>query len=91
MIERRWLALQRLQVVLRIETLLVPAIRSRMPGDHLAVPGHYLDVVHVALDRHGLKGRRPWGTVAVVVEAHRLILVHLGRLGDAWVEEQGGE
>jgi hypothetical protein len=91
MIERRRLALQCFQVVLRIETLLVPAIRPRMPGDHLAVPGHHLDVVHVALDRHSLKGRRPRGTVAVVVEAHRLILVHLGRLGDAWVEAKGGQ
>jgi len=85
MIQCRRLALQHLQVMLRIETLLVPLIQARMPGDYLAA-GHDLDVVHIALDGHGLKGGRPRRTVAIVVEAHGLILVHLGRLEDTRIE-----
>jgi hypothetical protein len=84
-VQRRRLAVERLQVVLRIEALLVRPIRPRMPGDHLAV-GDHLDVVHVALDRHRLKCRRARRAVAVVVEAHRLVLVHLGRLEDTRIE-----
>jgi hypothetical protein len=82
------LAVQGFQVVLRIETLLVLPIRTRMPGDHLAV-GHHRDVVHVALDRHRPKGCRPRRAVAVVVEADRLVFVHLGRLKDAGIEREG--
>jgi len=74
--------------VLRIEALLVLAIRARMPGDHLA-GSHDLDVVHVALDRHRLEGGRARRAVAVAVEAHGLVLVHLGRLADARIESKG--
>jgi hypothetical protein len=58
-----------------------------MPGDHLAV-GDHLDVVHVALDRHCLKGGRARRAVAIVVESHGLVLVHLGRLKNARIEEE---
>jgi len=81
------LAVQRFQVVLRIEALLVLPIRARMPGNHLAA-GHHLDVVHVALDRHRLKGGRARRAVAVVIEAYRLVLVHFARLEDAGVERE---
>jgi hypothetical protein len=84
-VQRRRLAVERLQVVLRIEALLVRAIQPRMPGDHLAVGDHF-DVVHVALDRHRLKGGGARRAVAVVVESHRLVLVHLGRLEDTRIE-----
>jgi hypothetical protein len=85
MVQRRRLTLQHLQIVLRIETLLVVTIRTRMPGDHLAA-GHHRDVVYIALDGDGLKRGRPRHTVAVLVEAHGLILVHLGWLEDARIE-----
>ncbi len=84
-IERRRLALQCFQVMLRIQALLVPAIRPRIPGEHLA-GGHDLDVIHVALDRDCLKRGRARRAVAVGIEAHGLVLVHLGRLEDARVE-----
>jgi hypothetical protein len=84
-IERRGFALQRFQVMLGIQALLVPAIRPRMPGNHLA-GGHDLDVIHVALDRDRLKRGRARRAVTVGIEAHGLVLVHLGRLEDARVE-----
>jgi hypothetical protein len=87
-IQRCRLAVERLQVVLRIEALLVLAIRARVLGQHLAV-GHDLDVVHVALDRHRLEGGRARHAVAVAVEANGLVLVHLGRLADARIEDEG--
>jgi hypothetical protein len=86
-VQCRGLAIQRLQIVLRIQTLLVPAIRPRMLSDHLAA-GDDRDVVHVALDGDGLKRRRARRAVAVVVETHGLVLVHLGRLEDARIERK---
>lgn len=87
MIQRRRLAFQRLQVMLRIETLLVLAIRPGMLRDHLAGSDHR-DVVHIPLDRDRLKRGRPRHAVAVVVEAHRLVLVHLARLEDARIKRE---
>lgn len=89
MVQRRRLALERRQVVVRIEALLVRAVRARMPGKLLAVGPHERDVLHVALDRHGLEGGRARRAVAIAVEAHRLVLVHLGRLEDARIEGAG--
>jgi hypothetical protein len=89
-IQRRRLAIQRLQVVPRIEALLLPAIRPWMPGDYHA-GGHHLDVVHITLDRHRLKSGRARCAVAVVVEAHGLVLVHLGRLKNTWIEGEHGQ
>lgn len=84
-VQRPRLAIERPQIMLRIEALLVRAIRPWVPGDHLAV-GDDLDVLHVALDRHRPEGGRARRAVAVVVEAYRLVLVHLGRLEDARIE-----
>jgi hypothetical protein len=86
-VQRRGLAIQRLQIVLRIQTLLVPTIRSRMLSDHLA-RGHDRDVVHVALDRDRLKRRQARRAVTVVVETHGLVLVHLGRLENARIKRK---
>jgi hypothetical protein len=86
-VQCRGLAVQPLQVVLRIQTLLVPTIRPRMLSDHLA-RGHDFDVVHVALDRDGLKSRTARCAVTVVVETHGLVLVHLGRLVDARIKRK---
>jgi hypothetical protein len=84
-VQRRRFAVQRRQIVLRIQALLVPAIRPRMLSDHLA-RGHDRDVVYVALDRDGLKRHRARRAVTVVVETHGLVLVHLGRLEDARIK-----
>lgn len=84
-VQRRRLALQRLQIMVRIEALFALAIRARVPGHHLAA-GHDRDVVHVALDGHCLKRGRARHAVAVVVEAYGLVFVHLGRLADARIE-----
>lgn len=84
-IERRWPALQGAKVVLRIENLLVLAVRTRMRGNHLAAE-HHVDVVDGGLDADGLESRRARHAVAVVVKTHHLILVGLGGLDDARVE-----
>jgi hypothetical protein len=78
-------ALQRAEVVLRVEDLLVLAVAARVRRNHLTAE-HDVDALHVALDRHRLEGGRARHAVAVVVEAGHLVLVHLGRLADARVE-----
>lgn len=85
MIQRRRPTLQRAQIVLRIEDLLVLAVRTWMRRDHLGAEhdGYLLDI---GLHRHRLESRRPRDTVAVVVEAHRLVLVGPRRLHDARIE-----
>jgi hypothetical protein len=85
MVQRGGTALQRVQVMTRIENLLVLAVGTWMGGDHLAAQ-HDLDSIDVALDRHRLKGGTARHAVAVVVEARHLVLVDLGRLHDAGIE-----
>lgn len=85
MVQRRRLAAQARQVMQRIENLLPLAVTARMPRDHL-VDRHHLDVLDVALDRHAPEGVDTRHAVAVVIETHRLILVHLGRPANAGVE-----
>lgn len=87
MVQRRRPALQTLQIMPRIEDLLVPAIRARMRGNHLAAQ-HHVDAFDVGFDRHGLKRGTTRHAIAVVVEAHRLILVRLGGLPDARIERR---
>jgi hypothetical protein len=84
-IERRRPALQGDEVVLRIEDLLVLAVRARMRGDQAAAE-HYVDVVDVGLDDDRLESSRSRHTVAVVVETHHLVLVGLGGLDDRRIE-----
>jgi hypothetical protein len=85
MVQRRRPPLQRLQVMLRIEDLLVFPVRPRVRSDHLAAQ-HQIDPVDVRLDRHRLEGRRPRHAVAVVVETDCLVLVSSRRLQDAGIE-----
>jgi hypothetical protein len=85
MVEGRRPPLQSAQIMLRVEDVLVLGIRARMRRDDLAAE-HHGDVVHIGLHGHGLEGRRPRHAVTVVVVAHRLVLVGLGRLDDAGVE-----
>jgi hypothetical protein len=89
-IERRWPALQGAEVVLRIEDLLVLAVRARMRGDHVAAE-HHVDAVDGRLDGDGLKSRRARHAVAVVVETHHLVLVGLGGSDDTRMEARLGE
>jgi hypothetical protein len=84
-IQRRRLAPQQHQVMQRLEDLLAAAIRTRVPGDHLAA-GHDLDVFHIGFHRHRREGVRPRHAVGVVVETHRLVLVHQARLRQARIE-----
>ena len=73
---------QRGQVVQRFHHSGPGLIRSSMTGD-LLVAGHHGHGIDVALDRHRLKGKGTRHAVAVVVETHRLVLVHLGWLAEA--------
>lgn len=84
-IQRRRLAAEDFQVMKRVEVLLESAVQARMPG-HDLVAGHDDDLVNIALHRHGAKGVAARHAVAVAVETHRLVLVHLRRLRDAGVE-----
>lgn len=83
-------ALERVQVMPRVEDLLVPAVGARVRGDHAAGLDH-VEAVDVGLDRDGLEGSRARHAVAVTVVADRLILVRLGRLHDARIEGVVGQ
>jgi hypothetical protein len=85
MIERRRLAAQADQIMEWIEDLLALAVTAWMAGDALAF-GHDLNMFDVRLDRHLAKGVGARHAVIVVVEADRLILVHLARLLNARIK-----
>jgi hypothetical protein len=89
-IERCRSMLQRSQVMLRVEDLLVLAIATGMHGDHLAAldHGHAIDR---GFHRDDLEGRGSRHAVAIGVEADHLILVGLGRLHDAGIEGAFGK
>lgn len=78
-------ALQRVQVMTRVEHLLVLAIATRVRGDHLAAL-HDVHTLDVGFDRYRREGGAAWHAVAVAVEADHLILVGLGRLHRAGIE-----
>jgi hypothetical protein len=90
MIERRRPVLQRAQIMLRVEDLLVFPVGTGVRSDDLAAQ-HHGDALDVHLDGHRLKSGRAGHAVTVVVEAHHLILVHLGRLDDARIEAVLGQ
>jgi hypothetical protein len=85
MVQRRRPTPQRVQVVPRLDDLLVTPIRARVAGDDLALTNH-VQAVDVGLERHGLEGGAARHAVAVGVEADHLVLVHLGRLHEARIE-----
>ncbi len=87
MVQCRGAPLQLVQVVLGRQDLLVPAVGTRMGGDH-QTPQHHVDAVDVGLDRHLLEGRRAGHAVAVGIEAHHLVLVDLRRLEQARIESR---
>jgi hypothetical protein len=78
-------ALQRVQVMTRVEDLLMLAIATRLRGDHLAAL-HDVQPFDVGFDRYRPEGGVAWHTVAVAVIADHLILVGLGRLHHAGIE-----
>jgi hypothetical protein len=90
MVQRCRSALQRAQVVLRVEDLLMPVVTARVRGNHLAAE-HDVDPLDVQLDGNGLEGGGAGHAVAVVVAAHHLVLVDLGRLHDTRVEGAVGQ
>jgi hypothetical protein len=73
------------QVVLRLHDPFPAGVAAWVTGNYPCLRGH-LNPIHVRLDRHRLEDPATWNAVAVGVEPHRLILVHLGRLGDKWIE-----
>jgi hypothetical protein len=72
-------ALQRLQVMPRIEHLLMPAVAARVRGDDLGSL-HHVEAVDVDLDRDVLEGGRARHAVAIGVDADGLIFIHSGWL-----------
>jgi hypothetical protein len=71
---------QRLQVMTRIEHLLVPPVRARVRGQDL-VAEHHVDALDIGLERHRLESGGARHAVAIGVEPHHLVFIHLG-----WVE-----
>lgn len=84
-VQRRRPALQRAQIVLRVEDLLMPVVAARVRGHDLAAQ-HHVDALDIQLDGNGLEGGAAGHAVAVVVAADHLVLVDLGRLYDTRVE-----
>ena len=89
-IQRRRPALEAVQIMLRGQDLLVPAIGAPVRSDHLRAQ-HDVDAVHVRLDVYLLESGRARHAIAVGVVAHLLILVHLRRLVQARIERLGGQ
>ncbi len=85
MIQRRRPATEDRQVVLGLDDPFAPGVTAWVTGDHAGVGCHF-DPIHIRLDRHRLEGPAPRNAVAVRIEPHRLVLVHLGRLRHEWIE-----
>jgi hypothetical protein len=79
MIQRCRPALQSLQVMPRIEHLLVAAVAARVRGDNFGTP-HHVDTVDIDLDGDVLERGRARHAVAIGVDADGLILIHAGGL-----------
>jgi hypothetical protein len=90
MVQCRRPASQGVQVMPRIEDLLVFVIRTRVRGNHLAAQ-HHVHTLDVGLDRHRLEGGAARHAVTIGVQANHLVLVHLGRLRQARIEGNPGE
>jgi len=73
------------QVMLRLHDPFPAGVAAWVTGNYSCLRDH-LDPIHVRLDRHRLERPATRNTVAVGVEPHCLVLVHLGRLGDKRIE-----
>jgi len=71
--------------VLGLHDPFAAGVAAGVTGNH-ADAGYHLEPIHVRLDRHGLEGPAPRNTVAVRIEPHRLVLVHLGRFRHERIE-----
>lgn len=79
MVQRRRSALQCVQVMPRVEDLLVLAIATRVRGDHLPAL-HDVYTLNIGFDRYRPEGGGTRHAVTVGVVADHLVLVGLGRL-----------
>jgi hypothetical protein len=73
------------QVMLRLHDPFPAGVAAWVAGNAPCLRDH-LDPIHIRLDRHCLEGPATRNTVAVGVEPHRLVLVHLGRLRNKRLE-----
>jgi hypothetical protein len=74
----------------RIEDLFPALITADVRGDDCSFTDH-IDPVHIPFHAYVSKGPSTRHTVAVAIEADRLILVHLSRLGDTRIEAMSGK
>ena len=88
MVQRCRPALQRVQVMSRVEDLLVLAITTRVRRDHLSAL-HDVHPFDVGFDCYGPEGGTTRHAIAVGVVADHLVLVGLGRLQHAGIEAMG--
>jgi hypothetical protein len=73
------------QVMLRLHDPFPAGVAAWVAGNDPCLRDH-LDPIHIRLDRYCLEGPATRNTIAVGVEPHRLVLVHLGRLGHERIE-----
>jgi hypothetical protein len=85
MVQGRRPATQDRQVVLGLHDPFAAGVAAWVTGNDPCAR-HHLDPIHVCFDRHRLEGPASRNAVAVRVEPHRLVLVHLGRLGHERIE-----
>jgi hypothetical protein len=74
--------------MLRLHNPFPPGVTAGVSGND-AGAGDHLDPIDMRLERHGLESPTPRYAVAVCVEPHRLVLVHLGTLGHERIEGPG--
>jgi hypothetical protein len=79
------LASQRHEIMKRIEYLRPGRIAAWVAGNDL-VTGHDIDVLDITLHRYGCESIGARHAVGIAIEAHRLVLVHFGRLMNAWIK-----
>jgi hypothetical protein len=85
MVQGRRPTIQPVEIVRRIEDLLVTAVGTRLRGDHV-VPQHHVDALDAGLDRHGLEGGLTGHAVAVGLVTDHLVLIDLGRVENTGIE-----
>ena len=85
MVQGRRATIQPVEIVRRIEDLLVTTVGARVRGDHL-VTQHDVNPLDVGLDRHGLEGSGTGHAVAVGLVTDHLVLIDLGGVEHTGIE-----
>ena len=85
MIQGRRPATENRQIVTRLHDPFPSGVAAVVMG-HPPLAGHHLDPIHIRLDRHRPEGPATRNTIAVRIEPHRLILIHLRHLRDKRIE-----